>query len=110
MMFARGNEGRKFFDMYKNKFKSLHPTVDDGVKGIKFIFAAKDQWRSVTKPYQTYFIASDTKFRKYEWLSIGFNLFTDVVGDGSFKTQQIDLISKFEKKINSKITFSLFFV
>ena len=25
----------------KNKSKSLHPTVDDGVKGIKFIFAAK---------------------------------------------------------------------
>lgn len=76
---------------------------------IKLTFAAKDQWRSVTKPYQTYFISSDTKFRKYEWLSIGFNLFTDVVGDGSFKTHQIDLISKFEKKINSKITFSLGF-
>jgi type IX secretion system PorP/SprF family membrane protein len=76
---------------------------------IKFLFAAKDQWRSVTKPYQTYFIATDTKFRKYEWFSLGFNLFTDVVGDGSFRTNQIDLISKFEKKINSKIIFSLGF-
>jgi Predicted dehydrogenases and related proteins len=28
---------------YKNnkKFKSIHPTIDDGVKGVKFIFSAK---------------------------------------------------------------------
>lgn len=73
---------------------------------IKFTFAAKDQWRSVTKPYQTYFASFDTRLRKFEWLSIGCNVFTDVTGDGSLRTNQFNFISKIESKINSKLSSS----
>lgn len=74
---------------------------------IKFTFAAKDQWRSVTKPYQTYFASIDTRFRKFEWLSLGCNVFTDVTGDGSFRTNQFDFISKIDRKIIPKLTISI---
>lgn len=74
---------------------------------IKFTFAAKDQWRNVTKPYQTYFASFDTRFRKFEWYSIACNVFTDVTGDGLFRTNQFDFISKIDKKINPKLSFSI---
>lgn len=78
-------------------------TIGKYDEDIKFTFALKDQWRSVTKPFQTYFASFDTKIRKIEWLSIGCNIFTDVTGDGNFRTNQFNFISKIDKKINSKL-------
>ena len=82
-------------------------TIGQYEEEIKFTLAARDQWRSVTKPYQTYLATFDTKIRKINWLSLGSIFFTDVTGDGSFKTNQLDLLAKVENKINSKFSLSI---
>lgn len=82
-------------------------TIGQYEEEIKFTLAARDQWRSVTKPYQTYLATFDTKIRKLNWFSVGSMFFTDVTGDGSFKTNQLDLLAKMEKKLNSKISLSI---
>jgi len=82
-------------------------TIGQYEEEIKFTLAARDQWRSVTQPYQTYLATLDTKIRKLNWLSVGSMFFTDVTGDGSFKTNQLDLIAKMEKKLNAKFSLSI---
>ena len=86
----------------------LNPaTIGQYDEDIKFTVAARDQWRSVTKPYQTYFTSIDTRFRKLDWLSLGCNVFTDVTGDGLFRTNQFDIISKIDGKIIPKLSYSI---
>jgi len=73
---------------------------------VKFTFAIKDQWRNVTKPYQTFLGSVDTKFRKFDNISLATNFLTDVVGDGSFRTNQFGIICSYDKKINKSLNFS----
>ena len=74
---------------------------------IKFTLAIKDQWRSVTKPYQTFFGNIDTKLRKINNLSLACNFVSDITGDGNFKTNQINVISKYEILKLKKLHFSI---
>jgi type IX secretion system PorP/SprF family membrane protein len=76
---------------------------------IKFTFAIKDQWRSVTKPYQTFLASVDTKLRKYDNFSLATNFLSDVVGDGSFRTNQLGVICSYDKKLNQRFNFSFGF-
>lgn len=46
----------------------------------------RDQWRSVTVPFQTLSISGDHNGFLHENLSVGMYLFNDVAGDGKFRT------------------------
>jgi type IX secretion system PorP/SprF family membrane protein len=48
----------------------------------------RDQWRSVTVPFQTLNITAEAK-NVYKNLSVGMFLFHDVVGDGQFRTVEV---------------------
>ena len=59
----------------------------------QFRFAAnqRNQWRSVTTPYQTFgFSAEAREFRTKQW-SFGLNAGSDVAGDSRFRTSQVQL-------------------
>jgi type IX secretion system PorP/SprF family membrane protein len=73
---------------------------------LRLSFGLKDQWRNVTKPFQTYFFTIDTKIRKIPPLSIGTIGISDVAGDGSFRTNYAALISKIDLKLTEKISFA----
>ncbi len=81
--------------------------IDDLDEETKFTFAARDQWRSVTKPFQTFLFSIETKSRKYNWLSLGCNFFNDITGDGTFKTNAVNFILELEKKVNNQFKISL---
>lgn len=80
--------------------------IGDYLEQLKLTFALKDQWRNVTKPYQTYLASVDSKLRRIESISLGFQALTDVTGDGSFQTNSVNLITKHTLKINKKTTIS----
>lgn len=56
---------------------------------IRFIGNYRDQWRSVTVPFQTINVTVDSK--PYERRDIGYGImvFHDVVGDGNFRTIEV---------------------
>jgi len=56
---------------------------------VRFVGNYRDQWRSVTVPFQTLNLSVDTK--PYNRRDIGFGLmvFHDVVGDGNFRTIEV---------------------
>lgn len=56
---------------------------------VRFVGNYRDQWRSVTVPFQTLNFSVDTK--PYNRRDIGFGLmvFHDVVGDGNFRTIEV---------------------
>lgn len=56
---------------------------------IRFTGNYKDQWRSVTVPFNTLAAAVDTKLRNNQKVGVGFSIFHDVVGDGSFRTIEL---------------------
>ena len=49
----------------------------------RFIGNFRDQWRSVTIPYNTFSISADTKIKNW---GFGLMMFHDQAGDGTFKT------------------------
>lgn len=56
---------------------------------IRFVGNYKDQWRSVTVPFTTLALSVDTKFQKNKNLGVGLSVFHDVVGDGNFRTIEL---------------------
>ena len=51
----------------------------------------RNQWRSVTKPYQTFGFSAEAKeFNAKQW-SFGLNAGSDVAGDSRFRTSQVQL-------------------
>lgn len=58
---------------------------------VRFIANYRDQWRSVTIPFQTLSMSVDTKLRsnlKKEW-GAGILVFQDAVGDGKLRTLEV---------------------
>lgn len=60
---------------------------DDG--DWRFHANYRDQWRSVTVPFQTFNISADGKSVFHEDLSVGAYFFHDVAGDGRFRTIEL---------------------
>ena len=46
----------------------------------------RDQWRSVTVPFNTFSMSADAKFKN---IGFGINLFNDQAGDGKFRTVEV---------------------
>ena len=56
---------------------------------IRFVANYRDQWRSVTVPFSTLSTSVDANFGKTNSLGAGLVLFHDVVGDGQFRTVEV---------------------
>lgn len=56
---------------------------------IRFVGNYRDQWRSVTVPFQTLALSADSKVFKYRNIGYGISFFHDVVGDGKFRTVEL---------------------
>lgn len=61
----------------------------------RFISAYKDQWRSVTKPFQTFSFSYDSKLANPDF-NIGISFMNDQVGDGKFKTNELLFLPSYE--------------
>ncbi|MDC1186273.1 PorP/SprF family type IX secretion system membrane protein [Crocinitomicaceae bacterium] len=58
---------------------------------FRFIANYRDQWRSVTVPFQTLSVSADSRIvtKKQKEIGYGLLVFQDVVGDGQLKTLEI---------------------
>lgn len=67
----------------------------------------RDQWRSVTVPFQTFSVSGEAKSFMLDNLSIGGFLFNDVAGDGSFRTIEFQPSASYLVKLSSDSTHLL---
>ena len=69
----------------------LNPANSGNFKGDhRFIANYRDQWRSVTKPFQTISFCYDTKLKNPKF-GLGVVFFKDQTGDGKFKTFELQV-------------------
>ena len=68
---------------------------------IRFIGNYRDQWRSVTVPFSTIALSTDTKIYNYKNIGYGINFFHDVVGDGQFRTIELQGNIAYHLKLSS---------
>lgn len=61
----------------------------------RFIVAYKDQWRTVSKPFQTFSFSYDTKLVNPDF-NLGVSFMNDQVGDGKFKTNELMILPSYE--------------
>lgn len=59
----------------------------------------RDQWRSVTVPFQTFSVSGEAKSILHDNLSLGAFIFNDVSGDGQFRTIEIQPSASWTFKI-----------
>lgn len=67
----------------------------------RFIGNFRDQWRSVTVPYSTFSGSADTRLKKDPSIGIGGLFFHDVVGDGNFRTIELNAFISKQLKFTS---------
>jgi type IX secretion system PorP/SprF family membrane protein len=67
----------------------------------RFIGNYRDQWRSVTVPFNTVSLSVDTKPNFNKNLGLGLLLFHDVVGDGKFRTMEAQLNMSYLLKLTA---------
>lgn len=79
----------------------LNPANAGSFRGTsRFHLHYRDQWRSVTKPFQTFSFSYDARFSKKPQFGLGFLVLNDVSGDGKFKTLEVQLAPSYEKILN----------
>lgn len=74
---------------------------------IRYIGNYRDQWRSVTKAFSTLSASVDTKLLKHKQFGFGGLLFHDVVGDGQFRTIELQFNAAYTLKLTSDSTHSI---
>lgn len=78
----------------------LNPANAGNFNGNKrFVSSYRDQWRSVTKAFQTFVLNYDTRFSKNDNFGIGFTFLNDNAGDGKFKTIDFNIAPSYRKFI-----------
>lgn len=76
----------------------LNPANSGDFKGTsRFHINYRDQWRSVTKPFQSFSLTYDTRLQQRREFGLGIVLLNDVSGDGKFKTLEVQLAPSWEK-------------
>ena len=73
----------------------------------RFVGNYRDQWRSVTVPFQTLSISSDLHLMKQPEAGVGLQLMHDVVGDGNFRTIEIQLSGSYLLKVTQDSTHTI---
>ena len=74
---------------------------------IRLVGNYRDQWRSVTVPFSTTSISADTKLYRHKKLGFGGMLFHDVVGDGKFRTIELQGNVSYLIKLTSDSTHTI---
>ena len=67
----------------------------------------RDQWRSVSVPFQTISFSGDTHYKKNNKVGIGALLFNDVSGDGKFRTVELQSNFSYLLKIKADSTHTI---
>ena len=76
----------------------LNPANSGNFNGTsRFNALYRDQWRSVSKPFQTFSFSYDTQVGEKKEFGLGILVFNDVVGDGKFKTLEVQLAPSYQK-------------
>jgi type IX secretion system PorP/SprF family membrane protein len=68
---------------------------------VRFVGNYRDQWRSVTVPFSTINLTADARLPFNKSIGIGGMLFHDVVGDGQFRTIELQANLSYLLKITS---------
>lgn len=68
---------------------------------IRFVGNYRDQWRSVTVPFNTINITADATLPFNRNIGVGGMLFHDVVGDGQFRTVELQANASYLLKLTS---------
>lgn len=70
--------------LYQNPGHAGHFNGD-----YRFIANYRNQWRSVTVPFSTFSLSSDTRIKALPKLGVGLSFFNDAVGDGKLRTIEL---------------------
>lgn len=74
---------------------------------IRFIGNYRDQWRSVTVPFSTFNFSVDTKLYNHKNFGYGLLFFHDVVGDGNYRTIEVQGNASYLLKLTSDSTHTI---
>ena len=74
---------------------------------VRFVGNYRDQWRRVTVPFSTINATVDAKLLKHKALSGGLMLFHDAVGDGKFRTTEVQANISYLLKLSSDSVHTL---
>ena len=74
---------------------------------VRFVGNYRDQWRRVTVPFSTINATVDAKLLKHKALSGGLILFHDAVGDGKFRTTEVQANISYLLKLSSDSVHTL---
>lgn len=74
---------------------------------IRFIGNYRDQWRSVTVPFNTVSVSADARASFDKNLGFGLLMFHDVVGDGKFRTMEAQLNMSYLLKLTADSMHSI---
>lgn len=74
---------------------------------IRFIGNYRDQWRSVTVPFSTVNFSVDSKLYNHKNFGYGLLFFHDVVGDGNFRTVELQGNASYLLKLTQDSTHTI---
>jgi type IX secretion system PorP/SprF family membrane protein len=74
---------------------------------VRFVGNYRDQWRSVTVPFSTLSFSVDANMYTHKNLGYGLSVFHDVVGDGQFRTVEVQGNASYLIKLTSDSTHSI---
>lgn len=74
---------------------------------LRFVGNYRDQWRSVTVPFSTFSFSVDGNLQRMKSLGYGVLFFHDVVGDGQFRTIEVQANASYLLKLSTDSTHSI---
>lgn len=85
------------FSQFNNAPLHLNPALNSNFKGdYRFTFNHRNQWRSVTEPYNTFALAIEKKKVLLPYFNAGLSVVNDQAGDSEYGTFQIALNGSFD--------------
>lgn len=92
------------FTQYFNSPATLNPALAGFTDArLRFFLNHRNQWASVSVPFQTYSATFDAQLlkrkQKGDMLGVGFNAFSDKAGDSKFGTQQVNMALNYVKAL-----------
>lgn len=87
----------------------LNPAYAGAGKYIRFGLIYKNQWVGLNMPYSTYGVSYERTIQRYKNNGMGVNIVSDVEGNGTFVSTNVDLIYSygFKPSYNSQLRFGL---
>lgn len=91
-----------FSQFYQQTYYYSPALVGNFKEDYQFTAFQRQQWQSVTKPYETFGIVAETNVLAKYHLKTGLAFMNDVAGDGKLRTTAIQLPVAYALKINEK--------